>query len=193
MIPPIKHFSFVNNGLDRRTFLKGVGATGALILTANWSWAQQDEEKKYGGDAMPGGTKEDPKLFIAIHEDGTVDITCARSEMGQGIKTSLALVVADESFRAWNPVRRDRPYFFFKIDDKSPLLAGDTTTHREHVWSAVKDWRLVYDGRHKLVTGYGDAPLLFDLAEDPLENHNLAPEAPNEVKRLREALETLGF
>ena len=101
MIPPIKQFSFVNHGLDRRTFLKGVGATGALILTANWSWAQQAEEKKYGGDAMPGGTKDNPKVFIAIHEDGTVEITCARSEMGQGIKTSLALVVADELEADW--------------------------------------------------------------------------------------------
>ncbi len=101
MIPPIKHFSFVNQGLDRRTFLKGVGATGALILTANWSWAQQDEEKKYGGDGMPGGTKENPKVFIAIHKDGSVEITCARSEMGQGIKTSLALVVADELEADW--------------------------------------------------------------------------------------------
>ena len=101
MKPPIKNFSMINCGLDRRTFLKGVGATGALILTANWSWAQQAEEKKYGGDAMPGGTRDDPKVFIAIHEDGTVDITCCRSEMGQGIKTSLALVVADELEADW--------------------------------------------------------------------------------------------
>lgn len=101
MKPSYQNFSFTNHGLDRRKFLKGVGATGALLLTANWSWAQEAEEKKYGGGGMPGGTKEDPKVFIKIHPDGTVDITCTRSEMGQGIRTSLSLVVADELEADW--------------------------------------------------------------------------------------------
>ena len=90
MNPSIKNFSIINHGINRRTFLKGVGATSALILTASWSWAQDAEEKKYGGDAMPGGTVEDPRVFIAIGNDGTVEIVCNRSEMGQGIKTSPA-------------------------------------------------------------------------------------------------------
>ncbi len=105
MKPPVKNFSIINHGIGRRTFLKGVGASGALLLTASWSWAQDTAEKKYGGDAMPGGTVDDPRVFIAIHEDGTVDITCNRSEMGQGIKTSLALVVADELEAEWDRCR----------------------------------------------------------------------------------------
>jgi isoquinoline 1-oxidoreductase beta subunit len=99
-----KNFTFTNRGLDRRNFIKGLGATGAIILTANWSWSQ-DEEKKYGGDSMAGGTTDDPKLFVRINEDGTIDITCTRSEMGQGIKTSLALVVADELEADWDQCR----------------------------------------------------------------------------------------
>lgn len=99
-----KDFSFVNHGIDRRGFIKGIGASGALILTANWTWSQETE-KKYGGEGMPGGTKRDPKLFIAINRDGTVDITCTRSEMGQGIRSSLALVVADEMEADWEQCR----------------------------------------------------------------------------------------
>ena len=53
---------------------------------------------------MPGGTKNDPKLFIAISHDG-LHITCTRSEMGQGIRTSLALVVADEMEADWEKCR----------------------------------------------------------------------------------------
>jgi len=45
---------------------------------------------------MPGGLKEDPKLFLSIADDGTVNLLCIRAEMGQGIRTSWALVVADE-------------------------------------------------------------------------------------------------
>ncbi len=105
MKSPVKNFSMSNHGLNRRKFIQGVGATGALILTANWSWAEQAEEKKYGGDSQPGGVKHDPRIFIAIHEDGRVDITCARVEMGQGIRTSLALVVADEMEADWEQCR----------------------------------------------------------------------------------------
>ena len=99
-----KNFTLVNRTLDRRDFIKGVGATGALILTANWSWAQETE-RKYGGDGMPGGTVDNPKVFVRVDEDGAVAITCARSEMGQGIRTSLALVVADELEADWQHCR----------------------------------------------------------------------------------------
>lgn len=99
-----QNFSVTSRFLDRRNFLKGIGASGVFIFSANWNWAQE-AEKKYGGDAMPGGTAEDPQLFVSIYEDGTVDITCTRSEMGQGIRTSLALVVADELEADWNHCR----------------------------------------------------------------------------------------
>ncbi len=99
-----ENLKITNHGIDRRGFLKGIGASGALLLTANWSWAQE-VAKKYGGEGMPGGTKNDPKLFIAINQDGTVYITCTRSEMGQGIRTSLALVVADEMEADWEQCR----------------------------------------------------------------------------------------
>ena len=44
-----------------------------------------------------------------------------------------------------------------------PLLAGRTKVLRSHLVSALEEWRLVWDGRHKL----------FDLQSDPLENSNL--------------------
>ena len=93
-------FSVSKKFLDRRDFLKGLGATGALMLTANWSWAQE-EEKKYGGHGMPGGIVEDPKVYLRVESDGTVVVIVARSEMGQGIRSSLALVVADELDANW--------------------------------------------------------------------------------------------
>ena len=96
-----KHFSFSKGLVDRRDFLKGLGATGALMFTANWSWSQE-EEKKYGGDGMPGGVVEDPKVYLRVNYDGSVVVVIARSEMGQGIRSSLALVVADELDADWN-------------------------------------------------------------------------------------------
>ncbi|MEM7700677.1 MAG: molybdopterin cofactor-binding domain-containing protein [Pseudomonadota bacterium] len=50
-----------------------------------------------GGDATPG-------MWIAIEEDGTVKITCHRSEMGQQVWTSMAQIVADELEADWDKV-----------------------------------------------------------------------------------------
>ncbi|UOK73379.1 xanthine dehydrogenase family protein molybdopterin-binding subunit [Ancylobacter polymorphus] len=80
--------------VSRRAFVLGLTA-GALVLTARLSPASA-QEKAYGGDAMPGGLKEDPRIFLAIQADGTVELLCPRAEMGQGVRTSWAMVVADE-------------------------------------------------------------------------------------------------
>jgi len=61
--------------------------------------------QKYGGDAMPGGVVDDPLLFVSIGTDGMVTIVAHRSEMGQGVRTSLPMVVADELEADWNKVR----------------------------------------------------------------------------------------
>ncbi|MEM7687735.1 MAG: molybdopterin cofactor-binding domain-containing protein [Pseudomonadota bacterium] len=51
-----------------------------------------------GGDATPG-------MWIAIDRDGTVKITCHRSEMGQQVWTSMAQIVADELEADWDSVQ----------------------------------------------------------------------------------------
>lgn len=92
--------------LSRRGFLKGVGATSALVLAASWGW--QDafaEDKKFGADGMPHGSIDDPKVYVSIATDGTVTVICNRSEMGQGIRTSLSMVVADELDADWALVK----------------------------------------------------------------------------------------
>jgi hypothetical protein len=41
----------------------------------------------------------------------------------------------------------------------------------------------------EFTTGSPPAPLLFDLASDPFEHHDLAPEHPDRVRRMSDALE----
>jgi arylsulfatase len=55
-----------------------------------------------------------------------------------------------------------------------PVLAGDADTHRLHVGAALGPWRLVYDGRHKLIAGFEKEIQLYDLQQDPAEEKNLA-------------------
>ena len=71
-----------------------------------------------------------------------------------------------------------------------PLLEGKTQIHRACVLSGLQPWRMVFDGRYKLIKGFeSDSPVLFDLQEDPLENNNIAAKAGDEVARLSLTLE----
>lgn len=68
------------------------------------------------------------------------------------------------------------------------VLTGRTTKHRDVLHSALEEWRLVWDGRYKLVEGYGAETLLFDLEKDPLENQNLLTSEKVIAERLRARL-----
>ena len=95
---------FALSNLSRRGFLKGVGATSALVLAASWGWQDafaEEKEKKFGANGMPHGWIDDPKVYVSIAADGKVTVVCNRSEMGQGVRTSLTMVVADELDADW--------------------------------------------------------------------------------------------
>ena len=82
-------------GTSRRSFLKTVPFAG-LVLGVGLPGHAADEPQKYGGDGMPHGLQDSPKIFVSIAADGTVSIVVNRSEMGQGVRTSLPRIVADE-------------------------------------------------------------------------------------------------
>ncbi|MBX9932678.1 MAG: xanthine dehydrogenase family protein molybdopterin-binding subunit [Methylobacterium sp.] len=95
------------SNVSRRAMLGGMGT---LVLALSWREPARAEDKatepkKFGADAMPHGWQDDPKVFIAIAPDGVVTVTCHRSEMGQGVRTSVAMVVADELEADWSKVK----------------------------------------------------------------------------------------
>ena len=58
------------------------------------------------------------------------------------------------------------------MDSRSlmPLLTGSIDRHRDAVVSALKTWRMAYDGRHKLIRDTEKGDRFYDLENDPLEN-----------------------
>jgi isoquinoline 1-oxidoreductase beta subunit len=89
--------------LDRREFLAGLGG---LVLVASMSRVVKAEEApRYGADGMPHGWRDDPLTFVAIGEDGIVTVVVHRSEMGQGVRSGLPLIIADELEADWSRVR----------------------------------------------------------------------------------------
>jgi len=91
--------------LGRRSLLGAIPAVGLILAVGFPRAALAADEPKYGVDSMPHGWVDDPLVFVAIGTDGTVTITCHRQEMGQGVRTSLPMVVADELDADWSRVR----------------------------------------------------------------------------------------
>lgn len=95
--------------LSRRAFLQGSLGVLTLAVTAK-GWvttavAAEQAAKAYGADSMPGGTVDDPLVFVSIAADGAVTIVAHRAEMGTGVRTSLPMVVADEMEARWERVK----------------------------------------------------------------------------------------
>jgi isoquinoline 1-oxidoreductase beta subunit len=91
--------------VSRRTFLGAIPAAGLVLAVGFPRFALSSDEPKYGADSMPHGWVDDPLVFVAIATDGTVTMTCHRQEMGQGVRTSLPMVIADELEADWSRVR----------------------------------------------------------------------------------------
>ena len=84
----------------RRTFLQG--SLSGLLLSVGFNGAVRAEDaRKYGADSMPGGTVDNPHVFISIEPDGRTTIIAHRVEMGTGVRTSLPMVIADELEADW--------------------------------------------------------------------------------------------
>ena len=93
--------------VSRRGVLKGMVSTGGLVLalTILPHRAARAAAPKWGADGMPHGTVNNPLVFVSIAPDGTVTIVCHRSEMGQGVRTGMPLIVADEMEADWSRVK----------------------------------------------------------------------------------------
>jgi len=79
----------------RRRFLLGGLAAGGLLLVG---WAVQPPRQRLHGSTRPPFGADAVALngWVAIAPDGTVSVVAARSEMGQGVHTALAMLLAEE-------------------------------------------------------------------------------------------------
>ena len=85
--------------MKRRDFVKIFGlATGGLLLGCNVS------ADKVVVNTLEDGISFVPNLFIQLQKDGTVTIVVARSETGQGIRTSMASAIAEDLEADWKYV-----------------------------------------------------------------------------------------
>jgi isoquinoline 1-oxidoreductase subunit beta len=86
--------------VSRREFLGILGLSGGgLVLAAPPARAWSPSAVAATTNALA------PNVFLSIDSAGLVTIVCHRSEMGQGVRTALPMIVADELEADWKQVK----------------------------------------------------------------------------------------
>jgi len=101
--------------LNRRDFLKVIGTAGASLVIGVYLGGcgnESETEIQEGPSSsqatayadMPTDTYFTPNIYLTIDNTNKLTVTAFRSEMGQGIRTALAMLVADELDMPWENV-----------------------------------------------------------------------------------------
>jgi isoquinoline 1-oxidoreductase beta subunit len=89
------------NEITRRSFLRASAvAGGGLLISGFWDSVE-------AAAPATGKAAQAPELnaFVRIHPDGIVTIAAKNPEIGQGVKTMLPMLIADELDVEWKRVR----------------------------------------------------------------------------------------
>lgn len=95
----------------RRFLVVGAAASGALLVS--WRAQAQDALPYLGASFSP----QQLSAFVRIDADGGVTIGARGCEVGQGVKTLLPMLIAEELDVDWNRVRVEQlPYGYIETD-----------------------------------------------------------------------------
>jgi len=148
-------------------------------------------------------------VYSSDHGEMLGDRQCWGKSRPYGASINVPLVVRGRGLGVRSGIRYDGPATYLDLaatfldfagldpgglDSRTlrPFLRGTTDRHREVVYSGLDGWRVAFDGRFKLVTGWeGEESRLFDIDSDPDEVHNIATSSPEIVARLRTCLAEL--
>jgi len=125
-----------SDGLPRRSFLKLTAVSGFALGAFPLGTLAQDAAKPATG-LKP---IQQPSAFVHIAKDGTTTITINRLDFGQGVQTSLPMILADELDADWSKVKSVHgnsdpayidPVFGMHITGGSGSIAHSYTQYRE--------------------------------------------------------------
>ncbi|MFL6521137.1 MAG: molybdopterin cofactor-binding domain-containing protein [Chthoniobacterales bacterium] len=83
---------------SRRAFLKTAALSGAALVIGF------DNRRVFGAEKNDAAPFK-PNGWVRIDGDGAVTLTISKSEMGQGVRTSLAMILADELGADWSRIK----------------------------------------------------------------------------------------
>ena len=120
-----------SSGVNRRTFFKLTGTASGGFALASYVGNQA-----LAADGEDAGDQLSLNAFVEVGLDGRVTLYAHTPEMGQGVKTSLPMIIAEELGADWNdvtvvgaPVDLDKKY-------GEQRAGGSTSTPRE--WNPMR-------------------------------------------------------
>lgn len=117
--------------MDRRGFLRlSAGASGGLLIAISFPACAWD-----GGDPDPAAVDHRLDAFLEIDTRGRATVRIPVPEIGQGVRTSLAMLVAEELDLPWDRVRVRQSG---AVDEMGPHpLAGGSQSVRAY-WTPFR-------------------------------------------------------
>jgi len=94
-----------NARVDRRSFLRVTALAGGGVLLGSYLRVLDPGEAFAATPGTPGAAEFAPNAFIRMTPDGIVTIIAKNPEIGQGVKTMLPMIIADELDVDWANVR----------------------------------------------------------------------------------------
>ncbi len=113
----------MKNTVDRRSFLKVTATSAGGVMIGLY----MEPDVKAQGRGGPPPPPPDPHTYVKIAADGTITIVAKNPEVGQGVKTMLPMIIADEMDADWKQVKIEQADF----DDKKyagQIAGGSTAT-----------------------------------------------------------------
>ena len=166
------------HSINRRDFVKlfGLASTG-IVLGCNVSSDKKEFIPQTDGNWFA------PNLFIQLQKNGKVTLMASRSEMGQGIRTSLASAIADEMEADWNYITvkqatGDAKYGNQNTDGSrsvrtllEPMRKMGATAKAMLITAAAKKWNVAevackVENHFVINTNNNDKIFFGDLVED---------------------------
>ena len=170
--------------LNRRSFLRvSAAAAGGLLVSLYLDLPAAAQE----GNQAPPPKVYPPDAFVHVRPDGKIVIQVNRLEFGQGVHTSLPMILADEMDADWSQVIAELapaadvykdPVFGFQVVGGSGSIAHSFQQYRELgaktramlVAAAAEQWKVGPDQCHteaSVVHGPGGKSAKYaELAED---------------------------
>ncbi|MDH3709910.1 MAG: molybdopterin-dependent oxidoreductase [Cyclobacteriaceae bacterium] len=126
--------TLIKTKIGRRSFLKTSAAAGGGLMVS-FSWLAACEPM--GKEAALTMPKEwfDFNAFIKIGENGVVTIKCPNPEFGQGVKTSMPMIVAEDLDADWKQVIVEMAPF--NTDLYTRQLSGGSQSIRQG-WNTLR-------------------------------------------------------
>lgn len=116
---------------------------GATAATAATTTTTEGSSPPATGPPSVSDSPFAPNLFVRVDTDGQVTLTVHRSEVGQGVRTALAMILADELEADWESINIEQALADVAIGSQTTAGSGSITDNYQRLRQAAAAARTI--------------------------------------------------